>query len=55
MIDAGKALASTVIDLLANDGSKAKEIIADFDAPLSRDNYLKTLRGFQRTEVWDGK
>lgn len=55
VIDAGKALASTVIDLLANDGSKAKEIIADFDAPLSRDNYLKTLRGFQRTEVWDGK
>jgi metal-dependent amidase/aminoacylase/carboxypeptidase family protein len=54
VIDAGKALASTVIDLLADDGSKAKQIIDDFEVTLSRDEYLKTLRGFERTEVWDG-
>ena len=55
VITAGKALASTVIDLLANDGSRAKEIVESFEPHLTRTEYLETLRGFQRTEVWDGK
>ncbi len=34
-----KALACTVIDLLADDGAKAKEIIANFDSPYNTKNY----------------
>jgi len=55
VIDAGKAMVSTVIDLLANDGTSAKDIIANFDARLSQEKYLETLRGFQRTETWNGE
>ena len=55
VIDAGKAMVSTVIDLLANDGTSAKDIIANFDARLSQEKYLETLRGFQRTETWNSQ
>ncbi len=54
VIEAGKALASTVIDLLADDAAKATEIIDNFDAPLSIKEYLETLRGFRRSERWAG-
>ncbi len=52
VIDAGKAMAATVIDLLADDGKRAKDIIANFDAQLSKEKYLETVRGLQRTETW---
>jgi amidohydrolase len=54
VVDAGKALASTVIDLLAGDATDARKIITSFDAPLTIPKYLETLRGFRRSETWDG-
>ena len=54
VIDAGKALASTTIELLANDAMRGKKIVAQFEPLLTREKYLETLRGFQRTETWDG-
>ncbi len=55
VIDAGKAMASTVIDLLADDGTQAKDLIANFEAHLSKERYLETVRGFQRTETWNAE
>jgi len=55
VIDAGKAMASTVIDLLADDGINANDIIANFEAQLSQEKYLETLRGFQRSETWNSQ
>jgi metal-dependent amidase/aminoacylase/carboxypeptidase family protein len=52
---AGKALASMVIDLLTEGRSTAREIIDNFDAPLTIPEYLATLREFRRTETWDGR
>ena len=50
VIEAGKALASMIIDLLSNEGKRANEVIENFKAPLSIASYLRTLRGFRRTE-----
>ena len=36
-----KVMACTVIDLLADDAAKAKEIIANFDSPYNAKNYDK--------------
>ena len=54
VVEAGKALASTVIDLLSNDGERANEIVTNFTAPLSIASYLETLRSFRRTESFSG-
>lgn len=53
VIEAGKALASTVIDLLSNDGARANEIIEGFEAPLTIAEYLETLRSFRRIETFE--
>jgi metal-dependent amidase/aminoacylase/carboxypeptidase family protein len=54
VVEAGKALASTVIDLLSNDGERANEIVTNFTASLSIASYLETLRSFRRTESFSG-
>lgn len=55
VIDAGKALASTTIDLLAKGATRGKKIVDQFDVVLTKEQYLETLRSFQRTETWDGE
>jgi amidohydrolase len=55
VIDAGKALAFTVIDLLADDAARGIEIIDGFEAELTIPEYLETLRSFRRVETWDGQ
>ena len=55
VIDTGKALAFTVIDLLSNNAEKAKQVIQNFDPELSIPEYLETLREFQRTEHWSAE
>ena len=54
VVEAGKALAATAVTLLGNNAVKAREIVDGFDAPLAIPEYLATLRGFRRTETWDG-
>ena len=48
-----KALALTLVDLLANDAEQAKRVVADFQPKLTRDEYLAKMRAFNRTDRFD--
>ena len=50
VITAAKAMALTVIDLLHDNGQKAKEIVDSFEPLLSKDAYLKLLRSMYKEE-----
>tara|TARA_B100000029_G_scaffold82033_1_gene72916 strand:+ start:12457 stop:13794 length:1338 start_codon:yes stop_codon:yes gene_type:complete len=54
VIVAGKALAFTAISLLANEAKHGQKIVEQFDAPMTVPQYLETLRGFRRNEIWSG-
>lgn len=41
-----KAMAATIIDLLADDAAKAKEILAGYKPNMTKDEYLKKLNGY---------
>ncbi|MBV8074489.1 MAG: amidohydrolase [Candidatus Eremiobacteraeota bacterium] len=45
-----KALASTIVDLLADGAAEARRVMASFKPKLSRDDYLATMRAFTRVE-----
>jgi urease gamma subunit len=44
VIESGKMMASTIIDLLMDDGKKAKEVLENFTPILSKKEYLELLR-----------
>ncbi|MGQ4807771.1 hypothetical protein NKDENANG_01131 [Candidatus Entotheonellaceae bacterium PAL068K] len=44
VLTAAKAMAMTVIDLLAEDARQAREITAQYQAPLTKDDYLSLMR-----------
>jgi len=50
MINPAKVMAMTVIDLLADGASRAKEIINTAKLPMTKDQYLKLVRSFAREE-----
>ena len=43
VLSSGKAMAMTVVDLLANDGRRAREIEKQYRAPMTKKQYLSTL------------
>ena len=45
VLDSGKAMAMTVVDLLANDARRAREIKKQYRASMTKKQYLSTLRG----------
>jgi amidohydrolase len=45
-----KAMAWTIVDLLANDGAPARRVLDAFQAPLTRATYLAHMRSLSRTE-----
>jgi metal-dependent amidase/aminoacylase/carboxypeptidase family protein len=49
-IQPAKALAMTIVDLLYGGAQEASELLADFQAPLSKEEYLKLMRGFVREQ-----
>jgi amidohydrolase len=53
VVEAGKALASTVIALLSDGAARGRELIDGFEAPLTIPEYLATLRGFRRMETFE--
>ena len=53
VINPAKAMAMTVIDLLANGAAGAKEVKGKAKLPLTKNAYLKLLRGFAREEEWE--
>ena len=52
VINPAKAMAMTVIDLLADGAAGAKEVRAKAKRSLSKSAYLKLMRGFAREEEW---
>jgi amidohydrolase len=53
-IQPAKALASMAIDLLADDGSGARDVMKTATPPMTREGYLAYQRGIARREVFDG-
>lgn len=54
LINPAKAMAMTVIDLLADDAVKAKEIIAKDKPPMTREQYIKSMDALFREEEYQG-
>ncbi|MDP6402708.1 MAG: amidohydrolase, partial [SAR202 cluster bacterium] len=52
VLTSAKALAATVIDLLANGAGQAHRIEESYEAPLTKQEYLATVRGFAREETF---
>ena len=52
VLTAAKAMAMTVVDLLADGAQRANQITADFDAPLSTQEYLSLMRGMYKEETF---
>jgi hypothetical protein len=47
-----KAMAMTVLDLLANGAAEGKRVISEFKAPLSKQEYLDLLRGLESERTY---
>ena len=54
VVTAAKAMAFTVIDLLADDAEAAQRIKAAHKPKLTKQQYLDLMRGYFRTEEFDG-
>ena len=52
VLTAAKAMAMTVIDLLADGGSRASEIKDGYKAPLTKTEYLSLMRGMLKEETY---
>ena len=52
VLTAGKAMAMTVIDLLADGASKALEVRDSYQYPMSKSEYLSTLRSITKEEIF---
>ena len=46
-LNPGKTLAMTAIDLLRGDADQAEEILASWEAPMTKDAYLAFQRGIR--------
>ncbi len=53
-IQPAKALASMAIDLLADGGTRAREVIKTAKPPMTREGYLAYQRGIARREHFNG-
>ena len=53
VVNPAKAMAMTVVDLLADGAAAAKEVQARAKSLLTKESYLKLLRGFAREEEWE--
>jgi len=51
VVEAGKMMAFTIIDLLYDNASKAKEVISKHNPKLSKSEYLKIMREFSNVEI----
>ena len=52
VVASGKAMAMTVVDLLADGAAKATQVLGGFKPPLSRTGYLELMRGMVREETY---
>lgn len=54
VINPAKMMAMSAIDLLANDAAEARRIKAEYHAPMTKEQYLQTVRGFCSEEEFAG-
>jgi len=47
-----KVAAMTLIDLLADGAARAKEIVASYEPPMTKESYLEFMRGLFHEETW---
>lgn len=52
VVSAAKAMTTTVIDLLADRGRRAQEVIAQYDTPMSKAQYLSMMRNMLSEETY---
>jgi amidohydrolase len=55
VLNPAKALAMTVIDLLADDAREARRVVAEFRPRMSKDEYLAYLRRLSTTSLWNAE
>ena len=54
VVNPAKAMAMTVIDLLANGAEKAKEIVDKTESPMTKDKYVNSQRNRAEVIEFDG-
>ena len=52
-VTAGKALALTVVDLLADGAKTAQSVLKDYKPAMTREEYLRFMRGLNKDELYD--
>lgn len=52
VVASGKAMAMTVVDLLADGAAKATQVLGGFKPPLTRSGYLELMRSMVREETY---
>ena len=52
VVASGKAMAMTIVDLLANGAAEATQVLGGFRPPLTRSGYLELMRGMVREETF---
>ena len=52
VVNPARALAMTVVDLLSDDARQARQVVAEFQPKMTRDEYLAYLRRMTRKELW---
>lgn len=52
VLTGAKAMALTVVDLLFDDARRARQIVGSYRAPMSKREYLSTMRGLYRDETF---
>ena len=55
VLTSAKAMVATVIDLLGNGALRAAEITNSYNAPLTKKQYLETVRGFLKEEEYSDR
>jgi len=53
-VQPAKAIAHTIVDLLANGASEAHRVLRAFEPVMTSEQYLAHMRGLARTEHFDG-
>ena len=51
VLTGAKAMAMTVIDLLANNAQRAGQIKSSYDAPMTKERYLSFMRGMFKEQT----
>ena len=54
VVNPAKAMAMTVIDLLANGAEKAKEVVDKAESPMTKDKYVNSQRKRAKVIEFDG-